>query len=282
MIRKPNLNALRLFDATARLGSFRAAADEVHLTQGAVAQQIRGLEADLGVALFTREARGVSLTDPGASYWGEVARALAILDAAGAALSPRSALVLSVPPSLASKWLVPALPGFAEAHPGIELHIAASEALATLGPGGADLAIRQGKRPDWRGLVVHPLAKMELVAVARPGLAPAGGLADLARHPLIEDGHAHWARLLSAAGQPRPSRPLRFNQTALAIEAAAAGQGIALAPRLLCDRDLAEGRLEGLWSSPAEGGYWLVHAEGREDVPGVRPIVDWLLGLAGR
>ena len=278
MSRNPNLNALRLFDASARLGSFRAAADEVHLTQGAVAQQIRALEQDLGQLLFTREARGVSLTEAGAGYWAEVARALAIIDAAGAALAPRGALTLSVPPSLASKWLVPALPGFAEAHPDIELHIAASEVLAPLGPGGADLAIRQGKRPDWRGLVVHKLAEMEMLAVARPGLGAPGGLAEIARLPLIEDSHAHWARLLGEAGLDLPARPLRFNQTALAMEAAVAGQGVALAPRLLCGRDLAEGRLEALWSCPGAGAYWLVHAEGRD----VAPVVEWLLGLAQR
>lgn len=103
-MRKPNLNALRAFDAAARLGSFQAASGELHVTQGAIAQQIRKLEADLGLPLFIRAARGVTLTETGAAYHHEISKALSLIDRATRALQPDTRIVtLSVPPSLASK-----------------------------------------------------------------------------------------------------------------------------------------------------------------------------------
>lgn len=144
-MRAPKLNALRMFDAAARHGSFRTAAEELHLTQGAVAQQVRGLEADLGVALFERKARGLSPTAEGARYHDAVRRALGIIDRATQALRPADTAVrLSVPPSFASKWLVPRLAGFAAAHPDILLDTTASETLTDFRRDGIDLAVRQG------------------------------------------------------------------------------------------------------------------------------------------
>ena len=142
-MRLPNLNSLRMFDAAARHLNFRLAADELHLSQGAVAQQVRRLEADLGHKLFQRHARGLSLTDTGRSYHQPVRQALALIEDATNTLAPAEQRVtLSVPPSFASKWLVPRLPEFEAAHPGIELRVLAEEALSNFKRDGIDLAIR--------------------------------------------------------------------------------------------------------------------------------------------
>lgn len=290
-MRKPNLNSLRMFDAAARHLTFRAAADELNLTQGAVAQQVRKLEAELGHRLFARLPRGLALTDTGRHYHAAVAEALGLIDAATARLAPAPQRVtLSVPPSLAAKWLVPRLADFTRAHPEIDIRTVASEGLADFHRDGIDIAIRQGPAPRDEGVVSRLLAPLDLVAVAAPGLAadlpPAPCLADLATRPLIEDGHAHWQHLLRDAGPPAPARTLRFNQTALAIDAAAQGQGVALAPALLTRDGIAAGQLAALWHKADDGltGFHLLTpSPGRRSsapATATRTVADWLLSTA--
>jgi LysR family glycine cleavage system transcriptional activator len=284
-MRRPALNSLRSFDAAARHLNFRLAAEEMHLTQGAVAQQVRKLESDLGLPLFRRLARGLALTKEGAGYHAEVRRALQIIDQATEALIPERRVTLSVPPSLASKWLLPRLPSLNQRHPGLELQLTASEAVSQIPGGEADLAIRQGPEPGGQNVSVACLAPIDLVAVASPsGAHRAEALGDLAPLPLIEDGHRHWHRLFRAAGLPPPGRTLDFNQTALAMDAAANGQGIALAPRLLAQDDLASGRLMELWSpDPDPGqGFYLICPLPPLLKPEAQAVADWLLSLSGQ
>ena len=171
-MRLPNLNTLRMFDAAARHLTFADAAAELHLTQGAVAQQVRKLEADLGLALFRRHARGLSLTDAGRSYSSPVRQALALIEEATATLRPATTkITLSVTPSLAAKWLVPRLSRFAREHPQIALNIRADETLADLRSDGVDLAIRQTAPPFADDLCAICLAKITLCAVASPEFA---------------------------------------------------------------------------------------------------------------
>lgn len=289
-MRSPNLNALRMFDAAARHLNFRRAAEELHLTQGAVAQQVRRLEADLGLRLFHRQARGLALTEVGRSYHAPVRRALAVIDEATRKLRPKRPesrrIALSVTPSFAAKWLVPRLARFARAHPEIELDTLASEGLADFRSDGIDLAIRQGRPPFEAGLHCELLAPLALCAVCGPGLAegapPPQDLADFAGQPLIQDSHAFWDRLFEAAGLA-PRRPmLRFNQTALAMDAAANGQGIALAPRLLLEDDLAKCRLVVLWQdrSHDQNGYYLVHPAEQPPNPARDAVLAWVLSEA--
>ncbi len=286
-MRLPNLNALRMFDAAARHLNFRRAAEELHLTQGAVAQQVRRLEADLGTSLFERRARGLALTPEGRRFHEPVRRALALIADATAALRPEPARVtLSVPPSFAAKWLVPRLAGFAADHPEIDLQTVASEALADFRTDGVDLAIRQGTARETPGLVSERLAPLDLCAVCDPARAAtvaAKDLADLTGEPLIQDGHGLWERLLAAASLAAARRIVRFNQTALAIDAAANGQGIALAPRLLVERDLTAGRLAVVWRAPEEpgSGFHLVRAEGGRHAPARDAVAAWLRVQAG-
>lgn len=287
MMRRPNLNSLRMFDAAARHLNFRLAADELNLTQGAVAQQVRRLEADLGNQLFHRRPRGLTLTEAGRNYFKSVRRGLAIIDDATQALRPEySSVMLSVTPSFASKWLVPRLAAFAHAHPDIEVQTIADEGLANFQSDGVDVAIRQGPPPVGQELQVELLAPLELCAVCGPRLAgkigPIRQLRDFNAHRLIQDSHNLWDRMLAEAGIVPARAAIQFKQTALAMDAAANGQGIALAPRLLVDMDLASGRLVELWrDEPSEQrGYYLVSPTNRQSNPAVVAVIGWILSEA--
>ncbi|MEO9461112.1 MAG: LysR substrate-binding domain-containing protein, partial [Marinomonas sp.] len=265
LMRKPLLNSLRMFDAAARHGNFRLAADELNLTQGAVAQQVRKLEADLGQPLFTRLPRGLELTNSGARYHRDIRKALDLIDRATEALRPDTTNVtLSVPPSLATKWLVPRLAQFAETHPFITLDLSASEALTDFRRDAVDLAIRQGATPREEGLNVHRLASLDLCAVASPSYQMSGqaieDIQDFSDHKLIQDGHRHWTRMFQSRDLAPPTVALSFNQTALAIDAAMAGQGIAMAPRLLVSDTMMNGNLVEIWRAPHNAdAYYIVH-----------------------
>ncbi|TWC30810.1 LysR family glycine cleavage system transcriptional activator [Pseudomonas sp. SJZ079] len=286
-MRQPNLNSLRMFDAAARQLNFRLAAEELNLTQGAVAQQVRRLEADLGVQLFYRNARGLALTETGRSYHAPVRRALALIDEATQKLRPENTRVtLSVTPSFASKWLVPRLAAFARAHPDIEVQVMANEGLANFQSDGVDLAIRQGRAPFAESLHVELLAPLELHAVCSPGFAaelgPIERLEDCIAQPLIQDGHNLWASLFEDAGLTARRRFIQFNQTALAMDAAAHGQGIALAPRLLLNVEFEHARLVELWRDTRanQGGYYVLYPRERELDPARDALINWLLAEA--
>lgn len=276
----PNLNALRMFDAAARHQNFRLAADELNLTQGAVAQQVRGLEKALGQPLFARLPRGLALTSSGAAYHSQIRQALDLIDRATAELQPApSSVTLSVPPSLASKWLVPRLASFSKAYPDITLQTHASETVTDFRRDAVDVAIRQGPAPDVPQLCGFKLADVELCAVASPAYlaqAPtAKKLVDFARHNLIEDGHKHWAMLLENNALPAVNPVLSFNQTGLAIDAATNGQGVALAPRLLVRDVLEQGYLVAIWSPPDNGdGFHILHPQKRHKARD--HVIDWL------
>lgn len=289
-MRNPNLNALRMFDAAARHLNFRRAADELNLTQGAVAQQVRHLEADLGCPLFHRVARGLTLTNAGRGYHVPVRRALAMIDNATRMLRAESTrITLSVPPSFASKWLVPRLATFSALHPEIEVLTAASEELANFHSDGVDIAIRQGRPAFSDDLHVEMLAPLELNAVSSPGYAarigPIHRIEDFAALQLIQDSHRHWEKLFDDIGLAAPKQTMTFNQTALAMDAAASGQGIALAPKLLLSADLEQRKLVQLWRQDRQtaDGYYLLHPNADDRNRTVREkFVDWLLAeIAG-
>lgn len=286
-VRRPNLNSLTMFEAAARHLNFRAAADELNLTQGAVAQQVRRLEADLGAKLFHRKARGLALTEAGRRYHQSIRRALAIIDEASAKFSPDiGRLTLSVTPSFAAKWLVPRLSKFATQYPDIELQTVASEEIADFRSDGVDVAIRQGRPVSGAGLVYQLLAPLDLCAVCSPSFAttigPVTDLAAMIDHQLIQDGHSHWDALLEEAGLSATRRMMRFNQTALAMDAAANGQGIALAPRLLIREDVAAHRLGLLWQDerPDQNGYYIVYPEKVAASPARDALIEWIMSEA--
>lgn len=254
--RLPSLNALRVFDVVARHLNFRLAAEELGVTQGAVAQQIRGLEAELGLALFERGPRSLTMTEAALGYIGYIRRAFELVREGTEGLRPEPQhLTISVTPSFAAKWLIPRLPDFNAAHPAIDLRILATDRLANFQNDAVDLAVRLGQPPFGAGLDAELLVRQIVIAVASPSLVAKLGRPEaghhLAHYPLLHDFHDFWPSFLEQAfaGKARRGavatspKHVRFNQTALAIDAAIAGQGLALAGRFLVDADIKAGRL---------------------------------------
>ncbi|WP_146592091.1 LysR substrate-binding domain-containing protein [Puniceibacterium confluentis] len=283
----PSLNGLRAFSAAGRHLSFRAAADELGVTQGAVAQQVRGLEEHLGLRLFLREPRGLSFTEEGRSYHGAVSRAFSqLMDATGALLDTPSRVTISVTPTFASKWLIPRLAEFTEAHPGIDLRITATERVMSFHADGIDLAVRQGRPPFGASMRAELLFPQEIIAVCSPHLvAPDVPLdaAALSRLTLLHDAHDLWPQFLEIAfgAIPKAPRGLHFSQTTLSLDAALAGQGVALASRFLVQRDLDAGRLVRVIQVKFEGGqdfYALLPRQGASEAAIL--VMEWLLSMA--
>ncbi|MET3823121.1 DNA-binding transcriptional LysR family regulator [Burkholderia ambifaria] len=203
--RFPPLNALRAFEAAARHLNFRLAADELGVTQGAVAQQVRHLEDVVEVQLFRRLPRGLALTREGLEYFSSVQRALQIISDATDALGQRpTVLAVSTTPSFASKWLIPRLSDFGRLHPDIEVRVIADERLASFRADGVDIAIRLSKPPFPAGLAAELLAPLDIFAVASPKLLDGGPPirtpADLSTHALLHDAHDLWPEFIEKLG----------------------------------------------------------------------------------
>lgn len=283
-MRYPSLNSLKMFDAAARYLNFRLAAEELNLTQSAVAQQVRRLEADLGFQLFHRKARGLVLTKVGRSYHRPISRALAMIDDATRKLESEStSITLSVTPSFASKWLVPRLASFTEAHRSIDVQTVANEALANFHSDGIDLAIRQGHPPFGKGLHIELLSPITLLAVCSPDFAkktaPIEQLEDFTSLPLIQDSHNFWDNLFEETGLTARKRIAQFNQSTLAIDAAANGQGVALAPDILLSLELEQGRLVELWRDTRkdQGGYYIVYPNNLKSNTARDALIEWAI-----
>ncbi|MFY0691777.1 MAG: LysR family transcriptional regulator [Paracoccaceae bacterium] len=289
MVDLPPLNSLRAFDAAGRRLSFRAAADELGVTQGAVAQHVRQLEAHLDVTLFERVPKGLAFTSPGRSYHARIAEAFAELRAATVALRPeQDKVVISVTPTFAAKWLIPNLPDFAEIHPDIDLRIMATEKVSSFHSDGIDLAVRQGTPPFGASLHATRLFKQEVIAVAAPGLAGDGPKPRdpemLAKLPKIHDTHDLWPTYLADMGVADQSpRGLRLSQTALAVDAAIAGQGVALVSRFLVSHDLETGRLVEVgpaWDARGHDFYLLSERSARNRAA-LLDVAGWLTSRSG-
>lgn len=282
----PSLNALRVFEVVARQLNFRLAAEELGVTQAAVAQQVRGLEASLQVRLFERLPRGVGLTDAGRGYAASIRSALVMIDEATRLLRPApSQLTVSVTPTFASKWLIPRLGHFAEAHPDIDLRLLATDRLSHFHTDGVDLAVRYGQPPFGGGLNVELLMEQRIVAVASPALlaemAKPERFAGLQRYVALHDGHNFWPQFTAALfpGHPKPTaKTVRFNQTSLAIDAAAGGQGITLASHAFVKDDIAAGRLEQVFPQQLklDKAFYLVWPRKAQEAPALGLVRTWL------
>lgn len=286
----PPLNGLRAFDASGRRLSFRAAADEMGVTQGAVAQQVRLLEAHLGVMLFDRLPKGLALTPAGRSYHSRISAAFEELRSATAQLKPEPGKVLiSVTPTFASKWLIPNLPNLAEQHPDIDLRILATEKVSSFHSDGIDLAIRQGEPPFGAALTATRLFNQDVIAVSAPslieGTGAKGDLSALSKLPKIHDTHDLWPKVLSELGITEQSqRHLRLSQTALAVDAAISGQGVALVNRFLAARDIDAGKLVEIGPLPTVTTQDFYLLSKRKPAPSsqVQAIMSWLTSQANR
>ncbi|RQZ12921.1 transcriptional regulator GcvA [Burkholderia sp. Bp9031] len=290
--RFPPLNALRAFEAAARHLNFRLAADELGVTQGAVAQQVRHLEDVVEVQLFRRLPRGLALTREGLEYFSSVQRALQIISDATDALGQRpTVLAVSTTPSFASKWLIPRLADFGRLHPDIEVRVIADERLASFRADGVDIAIRLSKPPFPAGLVAERLSPLDIFAVASPKLLdgdpPIRTPADLSKHVLLHDAHDLWPEFidkLGEKGRADPTKGPRFSQSLLAIDAAVAGQGIALTSEPLVERDIAEGRLRRVFdfSFPMSLGFYVVFPQASAHSEALGAMRQWLFAQYGK
>lgn len=273
----PPLNALRAFEASGRHLNFRRAAEELHVTQGAVAQHVRALEKHLRVTLFERRPKGVALTQVGHEYHANIAGAFDQMRKATAQVRPLpQKVIISVTPTFASKWLIPHLPTFSARHPDLDLRILATEQMSRFASDGIDLAVRQTSPPFGASLEAWRLFPSEVIAVATPELAARG----LDAAPKLHETHDLWPAFWRALGQDAPDdRGMRFSQTALALDAAMAGQGIALASRFLVDHDLRAGRLTSVTdvSIQDRSEFFLLAKRNRKRTPHVDHVIDWML-----
>ena len=282
----PPLNSLKAFEASGRHLNFRLAGEELGVTQGAVAQQVRALEALLKAKLFRRQARGLELSDEGRRYLPPIRRAFDMIAEASENLAPKDIVAtISTTPSFATRWLVPRLGAFAKDHPEVRLRLDASNALSNFQSDGVDVAIRQGKPPFGPGLVAEPLFASELIAVCHPDLKtgefPISSPEDLLNHVLLEDAHGQWPLFLESAlggGQISDMRTMNFSQTSLAIDAAISRQGVALTNRAFVEADLASKRLchPFPFSVTAEEGYYVVAPREPRNASVVAVLRKWL------
>lgn len=292
--RIPPIAALRAFEASAQLLSFKRAAAQLHRTPSAISHQIRRLEDDLGTALFHRHPGGLRLTDAGVEYLAAVDDALQGLNEASARLRRQHAVAgpvsISLFPSFAIRWLIPRLKDFRAHHPGVEVALVNSLRQADFDRDDLDAAIRFGQG-DWPGLRADPLMEEALFPVCAPQLrSTAPDLerpADLASVVLLHNA-AHpgeWQAWLAAAGVtgiPTDRGPV-FDALNEVLAAAANGLGVAIGRSPLVDADLDSGRLVEPFDLRVRppGRYWLVAPEATADLPALSAFRGWLLEQSG-
>ena len=284
----PPLHTLRAFEAIGRLGSFTLAARELHLPHSAVSHQMRALESSLQTTLIDRSRREVALTPQGRQFLATVRPLLQQLSSAADALrqAGRRRLRINVLPSFAARWLLPRLGDFFLRHPDIEVEVAATQAVVDLHAAGAHLAIRTG-RGQWAGVRSELLFEEDLFPVASPSYLREHGiaaLADLGRATLLRDDDNDWdAWLHASALEPMPaSFGAVYRDSALVLQAAESGQGVALARSWLARDALRTGQLRriGELAIPSPASYFLVTPREAPVNPEVGEFTAWIRGCA--
>ena len=290
----PPLQALRAFEASARLRSLSRAAEELGVTPSAITHHVRAVEKWVGAPLFRRTGRSViptataeaalpSLTD-GFERLQEGINALRAPDRKNHVIS------VSVAPAFGSKWLLPRLERFRARHPDVEVWVSADIKLVDFSSADVDLAIRYGGGV-YEGLVVEKILDEIVTPLAAPALLAAIGpirtAQDLLRAPLLHDISGEtdpacpsWRQWFKARGIDEVSAGAgpRYNDASLVIDEAVAGAGVALARRAIAERDVIAGRLQPALDdvTPLRFGYWMVWPRGRTLLPPVRAFMAWL------
>ncbi|RVE88780.1 LysR family transcriptional regulator [Sinorhizobium meliloti] len=283
------LNALKVFEAAARLGSFTKAGDELGMTQTAVSYQIKLIEENIGEPLFLRRPRQITLTEVGQHLAPKVTEAFEMLQEAVASArgNTEAALLINSTATFASQWLAREIGTFQLYHPNIAVRLVANDAIIDFNKESVDVAIRSGKG-DWPGLVSHRLMRVEFAPMLSPALAETiGGVRtprDLLKLRIIDPRDPWWSLWFRAAGVDDPDldgRPAsRLGAQAFEARAAVAGQGVAiLMPEFYTD-DVALGRLYQPFELRCSDGhdYWLVYPHARRNTPKIRAFRDWILG----
>jgi LysR family glycine cleavage system transcriptional activator len=292
----PPLNALRAFEAAARHLSLTKAAEELHVTAGALSHQIRGLEDLLGLKLFERHVRSIALTSAGKHLFPGLQTGFVQIRDAVAGLgnvSEEHVLVISTPPGLTAKWLAPRLYRFSAAHPQIDVRVSSSLGNANFTTDGVDVALRNlaADAVADADLVIDRLMALNLVPVCSPGLiktyGPFTSPAALKGVPLIHDeslasraNMPTWADWFKAAGVSGVdvNRGLRFNSADHALDATVEGAGMLLAHDVLAYDELRTGRLTAPFALtlPTGRAYHFVCARRRQDHPNVQAFRSWI------
>lgn len=285
----PSLNGLRAFEAAGRHGSFKAAAEELNVTQTAVSHMVRLLEDHLGFALFRRHANRLELTDQGRAFQPgltEAFDAIARLSEQVASMQTGPVLTVGVSPTLALHWLIPRLTSFNRNHPNIEVRVATGGAMHPLRDDWT-CTVRRGVG-NWPGYAAEELFPSTLVPVCTPAIA-AGLLhpRDLHAATLIVVSHLReqWTWWFEAAGLSasiQPANEVSFESSAMAIQAALDGVGVAVAQLPYVSEALAAGRL--ITPFPIVDrkyqGWYLAYRPIREKDPVLLAFRNWLLGEA--
>ena len=290
---------LRAFEAVARHLNFRAASEEMALTQSAVSRQIQALEEEVGVSLFLRHTRAVELTSAGAQLLLAVSQTLPRIDSAVRQIrqnAGRKSVSLTTFASFASMWLIPRLEQFQRDNPEMDIRIDASDNAVDLEMADVDLALRYGPMASMPAHAVRLFGE-QLTPVASPWLLKSGSPLkkpeDLAQFTLIEAGDAHrthlewltWRRWFDEQQLPKlqPKRWLYFTYAYQMVQAALAGQGVVLARMPMVAESLANGDLveplpQRRMDSPM--AYWLITGSRSEQRPEIKAFCEWLKGQA--
>ncbi|BFI95895.1 MAG: LysR family transcriptional regulator [Rhodanobacter sp.] len=284
----PSLNALRAFESAARLGSMSLAAQELHVTHGAVSRQVRTLEEALGQPLFVRQGRGVALTATGqqlreqcSSAFGQLREGWLQLRNAHA----NAACVLGCSGSVLARWVIPRLDRLRHDLPALTLHLAVQEEPVVDHLADVDAALLLAAPPFPAGWQVHELAPERIGPVLSPRYPGADRLRESPASALCEEPLLHtasrpqaWPEWARAMGLP----PESLQQTQalphlyFLLEAAAAGLGVAIAPQPLVADDLASGRLLAPWGFRETSACWALVSAGRGGDARLAALADWL------
>ncbi|MDK2125252.1 LysR family transcriptional regulator [Parachitinimonas caeni] len=287
----PSTRTLLAFEAAARHGSFSKAAEELALTHSAVCRQIATLEDTLGMQLFIRGKRGVTLSEAGQRYWRQVAadldrieqNVLDIMAQGGAG----GVLELAVLPSMATHWLIPRLPDFYAHQPAITLNLSVRTKPFLFADTSFDAALHAGD-PVWPGAECVYLFREECVPVCSPAIYArlrAEGFAAITLLQLPTRLQA-WREWFEASGTDmdgiNPLKGPRFELFSMAVGAAKAGLGLALVPHALVTDELANGslRIAHPHPGPSRRAYYLVYPEANGTNPALKAFRDWLLRQA--
>jgi len=278
----PPLTALRAFSALAETGSVVAAGDKLNVSHAAISQQIKALEAHMGVALVDRAGRSLGLTPEGTDLAESLRTGFDLIARTVESLTGKDAqrpLHISTTPMFAASWLMPQMAGFHAAHPGADIIISTTPKIEPLEPGGADVALRYGDG-DWPGLESEKLFLSHMVIVAAPSLVGDRKFADpseLKDLPIVQDtGISEASNWLAKTGLTGAHRAGMVQLPGnLLLDAVRDGRGVAVAIRTLVENDIQSGRLRLLFQQQDQKGYHVVTRPGVQR-PVLKAFVKWL------
>ncbi|WP_395679692.1 LysR family transcriptional regulator [Inquilinus sp.] len=277
------LNALRAFEASARLGSFTRAGLELRVTQTAISHQVKGLEETLGVTLFERLPRGLALTDEGVALVPVLTDAFRRMSATLSQLEEgnfHEILTVGVVATFATGWLLRRLHGFRQQNPSVDLRVKTNNNRADMLADGLDCFIRFGDGA-WHGTEALPLMGAPLSPVCAPALRERlHSPADLVHEQLLRSYRIdEWSLWFRAAGIEAPQlRGWLFDSSLTLVEAAAQGAGVALVPVAMFADQIAAGRVVQPFAIAAPAGsYWLTRLKSRSETPSMQAFRRWLL-----